>query len=81
MVRRFQLEFMCKKLLQMSEGHPETKVFSCEVVQVLCSEIRAMDKKMRIFCAEMLVKISGQVGTNVAIQMMQKESMFENKFV
>jgi hypothetical protein len=40
-----------------------------------------MDKKMRIFCAEMLIKISGQVGTNVAIQMMQKESMFENKFV
>jgi hypothetical protein len=36
---------------------------------------------MRIFCAEMLIKISGHVGTNVSIQMMQKESMFENKFV
>jgi hypothetical protein len=40
-----------------------------------------MDKKMRIYCADMLIKISSHVGTNVAIQMMQKESMFENKFV
>lgn len=29
----------------------------------------------------MLVKISSHVGTSVAIQMMQKESMFEQKFV
>jgi hypothetical protein len=47
----------------------------------LSTEIRAMDKEMRIFCSEMLVKIVSSVPTATVIQMMQKESMFEQKFV
>ena len=65
----------------MIEGHPETKQFSGELVQLLCTEIRAMDKKMRIFCAEILIHISSHVEKSAIVQMMQKESMFENKFV
>lgn len=48
---------------------------------MLSTEIRAMDKEMRIFSAAMLVKITKHVPTSTVIQMMQKESMFEQKFV
>lgn len=52
-----------------------------ELVKVLCIEIRAMDKDMRIFCADLLTKIDECVPTQTVVQMMQKESMFEQKFV
>jgi hypothetical protein len=52
-----------------------------ELVKVLCIEIRAMDKDMRIFCACLLTKIDECVPTQTVVQMMQKESMFEQKFV
>jgi hypothetical protein len=40
-----------------------------------------MDKEMRIFSSEMLTKITATVPTSTIVQMMQKESMFEQKFV
>ena len=52
-----------------------------ELVKVLCIEIRAMDKDMRIFCAGLLTQIDECVPTQTVVQMMQKESMFEQKFV
>jgi len=36
-----------------------------------------MNKEMRIFGSEMLIKITSHVPTSTVIQMMQKESMFE----
>ena len=48
-----------------------------ELVRVLCVEIRAMDKDMRIFCADLLTQIDECVPTQTVVQMMQKESMFE----
>jgi hypothetical protein len=52
-----------------------------ELVRALCIEIRAMDKDMRIFCAGLLTQIDECVPTSTVVQMMQKESMFEQKFV
>ena len=52
-----------------------------ELVRVLCVEIRGMDKDMRIFCAGLLTQIDECVPTQTVVQMMQKESMFEQKFV
>lgn len=48
---------------------------------MLATEIRAMNKEMRIFSSEILLKIVEHVPTSTVIQMMQKESMFEQKFV
>jgi len=48
---------------------------------MLATEMRAMNKEMRIFSSEMLLKIVEHVPTSTVIQMMQKESMFEQKFV
>jgi hypothetical protein len=40
-----------------------------------------MFKETRIYCAVMLKKVSAHVPTPSVVQMMQKESMFEQKFV
>ena len=57
------------------------KMVANDIVQQLAFEIRAMDKEMRIFSSEMLIKISQSVPASTVVQMMQKESMFEQKFV
>jgi hypothetical protein len=59
----------------------EVKMVANDIVQQLAFEIRAMDKEMRIFSSEMLIKISQSVPASTVVQMMQKESMFEQKFV
>ena len=48
-----------------------------DLVRVICAEIRAMHKDMRIFCAGLLTQIDQCVPTTTVIQMMQKERMFE----
>lgn len=43
-VRRHQLELLATRLLQLSEGSTETKLFAADLITLLCTEIRAMDK-------------------------------------
>ena len=95
-VKKLILELMvqrCIYLAKVSEGGastasqqvPQTSISSNDaandMVRVLCTEIRAMHKDMRIFCAGLLTQIDQCVPTQTVIQMMQKESMFEQKFV
>jgi hypothetical protein len=40
-----------------------------------------MSKEVRIFCADLLTQIEECVPTQTIVQMMQKESMFKQKFV
>ncbi|TNV86907.1 hypothetical protein FGO68_gene4412 [Halteria grandinella] len=51
-----------------------------EAVTALCTQIRAMDKIMRIYCAELLQELQGIPESSI-IQMLQKESFFQQKFV
>lgn len=72
----------CVYLASLPDGTSMSKEEAAnELVRVLCVEIRAMDKDMRIFCAGLLTQIDECVPTQTVVQMMQKESMFEQKFV
>lgn len=51
-----------------------------DAVKLLCSQIRAMDKDMRIFSADLLQTLPLLPESTVA-QMLQKESFFQQKFV
>ena len=56
-MRKLQLELMTNRLMQMQDA-TEVKSVANDIVQLLALEIRAMDKEMRIFSSEMLIKIS-----------------------
>lgn len=71
---------MAARLLQLTD-QAEVKQAANELVTLVSTEIRRMDKVMRIFGAGMLTKVSQIIPTQTVIQMMQKESMFEQKFV
>ena len=71
---------MATRLLHLTENS-EIKQVANDLVTLLSTEIRAMDKEMRIFSSEMLIKINSHVPSATVVQMMQKESMFEHKFV
>jgi hypothetical protein len=47
-----------------------------DAVTALCIQIRAMDKDMRIFCAELLQELHGIPESSI-VQMLQKESFFQ----
>ena len=38
-----------------------------DLVTILCHEMRAMDKEMRIYCAGLLIKIHSFVPTSIVI--------------
>lgn len=63
------------------QENAEIKQVANDLVTLLSTEIRAMDKEMRCFSSEMLIKINSHVPSATVVQMMQKESMFEQKFV
>jgi hypothetical protein len=92
-VKKLILKLMvqrCTFLAKASEGGTQQQTQQAtissndaanDLVRVLCTEIRAMHKEMRIFCAGLLTQIDQCVPTQTVIQMMQKESMLEQKFV
>ena len=51
-----------------------------DAVKQLCTQIRAMVKGMRIFCAGLLQELK-QIPEPTVVQMIQKESFFQQKFV
>ena len=83
-VKKLILELMVQRCVHLA-ADPSQLAASNEaandLVRVICSEIRAMHKEMRIFCAGLLTQIDQCVPTPTVIQMMQKESMQEQKFV
>jgi hypothetical protein len=70
----------CIHLAKDSNQQAVSNEAANDLVRVICSEIRAMQKDMRIFCAGLLTQIDMCVPTATVIQMMQKEKMFEQKF-
>lgn len=75
-----QLKLMAARLTQLSDLN-EARQAANDLVTLISVEMRTMVKTMRIFGATMLTNIAKLIPTQTVIQMMQKESMFEQKFV
>ena len=72
-VKKLILELMVQRCIYLA-ADPSQLAASNEaandLVRVICSEIRAMHKEMRIFCAGLLTQIDQCVPTATVIQMM-----------
>ena len=82
-VKKLVLQLMVQRCIHLSQDASQQAASNDaanDLVRVICAEIRAMHKDMRIFCAGLLTQIDQCVPTNTVIQMMQKERMFEQKF-
>ena len=82
-VKKLVLRLMVQRCIHLAADATQQLVSNeaaNDLVRVICSEIRAMHKDMRIYCAGLLTQIDMCVPTATVIAMMQKERMFEQKF-
>lgn len=72
-VKKLVLELMVQRCIHLSQDSSQQAVSNeaaNDLVRVICSEIRAMHKGMRILCAGLLTQIDQCVPTTTVIQMM-----------